>query len=333
MSRCSIPTWKEFLALLYASYEGWMNDRAPRLGASLAFYTLLSLAPIVVVVVAIAGLAFGEEAAEGRLVYEIQDLIGREVAVAVQGLLATARGAGSMTFATFAGLIALFFGATAVVTELRDALNTIWKVKPAESGSRWMFIVETVKDRAFSFALVLGIGFLLMVSLLVNAWLAAMGAYFGGMLPMPEWFLQAAYSALSLAVITFLFAVIYKVLPDVKLEWGDVLTGAAVTALLFTFGRVLIGFYLGKTTLVSSYGAAGSLAVVLIWVYYSAQIFFFGAEFTRAYTERHGSAFRRRLEVKPEQPDNHLVLPEPSPRDDAVVVLPESFRDKKRGIA
>jgi membrane protein len=334
MSRCSIPTWKEFIALGYAAYEGWFADRAPRLGASLAFYTLLSLAPIVIVVVAVAGFAFGERAAEGRLVYEIQDLIGHEVAVAVQGLLATARSAETMTFATLAGLIALFFGATAVLIELRDALNTIWKVQPDENAGRWSFITDTIKERAFSFALVVGIGFLLMVSLVVNAWLAAMGTYFGGLLSVPEWLLQLAYAAISFSVISFLFAVIYKVLPAVRLEWGDVLIGAAVTSLLFTIGRVLIGLYLGKTTLISTYGAAGSLVVVLIWVYYSAQIFFFGAEFTRAYTERHGSVFRRQLEVEPERPDNRVVLPEPGPaKEEPVLVVPESFEERKRRIA
>lgn len=334
MPLCSIPTWKESLALVYAAYEGWMSDRAPRLGASLAFYTLLSLAPIVVVVVAVAGFAFGERAAEGRLVYEIQDLIGRDVAEAVQGLLATARDAGTMTFATLAGLIGLFFGATAVVTELRDALNTIWKVQPRESASRWMFIVETVKERAFSFGLVLGIGFLLMVSLVVNAWLAAMGTYFGGLLPVPEWLLQIVYSAISFAVITFLFAGIYKFLPDVRLEWGDVIIGGAVTSLLFTLGRVLIGLYLGTSTLVSTYGAAGSLVLVMIWVYYSAQIFFFGAEFTRAYTERHGSVFRRKLQVQPERPDTCVVTSEAEPPvEEPVLVVPESFEDMKRRSA
>jgi membrane protein len=330
MSPCSFPTWREFGNLLYASYEGWMADRAPRLGASLAFYTLLSLAPIVIVVIAVAGFAFGERAAEGRLVYEIEDLIGRDVAVAVQGLLATARDAGATTFATFAGLIALFFGATAVLTELRDALNTIWKVEPPEDARNWVLIAEMVKARVFSFALVVGIGFLLMVSLLVNAWLAAMGAYFGSLLPTPEWVLQVVYSAISFAVITFLFGAIYRFLPAVKLQWSDVWIGAAITSLLFTAGRVAIGFYLGKTTLVSSYGAAGSLVLVLIWVYYSAQIFFFGAEFTRVYTMRHGSVFRRQLEVQPEQPENHVILTDPAPAEEPVLVVPESFEERKR---
>lgn len=320
MLRCLPRTAKEAGELLVTAYRGWMADRAPRLGASLAFYTLLSMAPMIIVVVAVAGLAFGERAAQGRLVWEIQDLVGYQGAVAIQDLLKSTRAHSGNAVATAAGLVALFFGASAVLSELRDALNTIWKVRETEAASNWVVVGRMLKERAFSFAMVVGVGFLLLVSLVVNAWLAAMGAYFGNLLPTPEWVLQILNFAVSFVVIGFLFALLFKLLPNVEIEWGDVVAGAALTSLLFTFGKLLIGFYLGKAALLSTYGAAGSLVVVLVWVYYSAQIFFFGAEFTCAYTHRHGSQFRRSLELKaaPERPQ---------------VVLPTTFEKKESNVA
>jgi membrane protein len=309
-----------------------MADRAPRLGASLAFYTLLSLAPIVIVVIAIASIAFGQKAAQGRLIWEIQDLVGLQGAVAIQNLLKSAQGPKSGSLATLIGVVALFFGASAVVNELRDALNTIWHVPERAAESNWMSLLQMLKTRALSFAMVVGVGFLLLVSLLVNACLAAMGEYFGGLLPMPAWLLQLAYSLFSFAVISLLFGMLYKILPDVKLEWSDVIVGAAATSVLFTVGKLLIGIYLGRASLASTYGAAGSLVIVLVWVYYSAQIFFFGAEFTCTYTHRHGSVFRRNLKLRPETPDKHIVSHEAEqaqPRQPEIIV-PESFAEAKR---
>lgn len=291
-----------------------MEDRAPRLGASLAFYTLLSMAPIVIVVIAIAGLAFGEQAAEGRLLWQIQDLVGWQGALAIQGLLKSARAAGGGTVATILSLITLFFGATAVVNELRDALNTIWHTPPRESSSNWRSLLAIVKDRVFSFAMVVAIGFLLMVSLVINAWLAAAGKFFSTLLPTPEWALHALDGLITFLVIGLLFAILFKVMPDVRLLWSDVGIGAAVTSLLFSIGKLLIGLYLGKTSFGNTYGAAGSLVIVLVWVYYSAQIFFLGAEFTCVYANKYGSLFRRRLALHPDEPAAHVVTPVQTPK-------------------
>jgi membrane protein len=321
--RLTCLNWREVRILVKSTYDGWVADRAPRLGASLAFYTLLSLAPIVIVVIAIAGLAFGEQAAEGRLIWQIQDLVGWQGAVAIQGLLKSARAPGSGVLATIIGLITLFFGASAVVNELREALNTIWHVPPREESSNWRSMVQFLKDRVFSFAMVVGIGFILLVSLILSAWLSAAGKYMAEVLPLPEWVIQVGYSISSFLIITFLFTVLYKVLPNLSLEWTDVTVGAAVTSLLFSIGKYLIGLYLGKTTMANAYGAAGSLVIVLVWVYYSAQIFFFGAEFTRVYTERHGSIFRNRLALQPTAPEARIVEPGEPPKSEGIVLVGE----------
>ncbi len=285
--------------LVIDTYQGWMSDRAPRLGAALAFYTLLSLAPITVVVLAIASRVFGEKAAEGRLIWEIQGLVGQQGAAAIQALIGGASTHGSGALATLLGLSTLFFGATAVVTELRDALNTIWKAPATPAPTHWHSIYAFLRDRVFSFAMVVSIGFLLVVSLMVNAGLSAAGRFFSDQLPTPEWILQVVNSLLSFVVIAVLFAVLYKVLPSVSVEWKDVVAGSALTSLLFSLGKLLIGLYLGKTTLASGYGAAGSLVIVIVWVYYSAQIFFLGAEFTYVYAQQYGSCLRHKLELSP----------------------------------
>lgn len=281
--------------LLGNSLEAWYRHNAPRLGAALAFYTILSLAPLLIVVIAVAGLIFGRATAEGQIVWQIQDLAGTEGAEVVRQMIEGARKPASGILATTFGLLTLFLGATAVVAELRDALNTIWEIPIRESHWR-SSVVRILKERVLSFVMVLGVGFLLLVSLIVNAWLAAVGAFFGGFLPVPELVLKGFTSAVSFVVIAGLFALIYKVMPDVDLKWRDVAAGAALTSLLFSLGKLLIGLYLGKASLGSTYGAAGSLVVLLVWVYYSAQIFLFGGEFTQVFARRyspsaiHGSA-------------------------------------------
>lgn len=292
---------KEVLGLLKEMVSEWSNDKAPRLGASVAFYTLLSLAPLVIVIVAIAALGYGRAAAEGQLFWQAEGLIGPEAAKVVQGIVRSAYKPGSGMVATLFGLLTLAIGASSVVVELTDALNTIWNVPSPPGAIGLASILRLARQRFYSFAMVLGVGFLLLVSLVLNAWLAAMGRYFGTLLPVSEPVLQLGTFVVSFIVVTALFAAIYKLLPAVRLEWSDVIVGASVTSLLFAIGKQVVGLYLGKTGLGSAYGAAGSLVVLLLWVYYSAQLFFLGAEFTKVYTRNFGSGLRRRLENR-EQP-------------------------------
>jgi membrane protein len=280
--------WPHVKDLLLSVMDCWFTHKVPRLGASLAFYSILSMAPLLIVVVAIASFVFGRAAAEGQLVWQIQGLVGLSGAEAIQTLLKSSSKPAQGTLATALGLFTLFFGATTVVAELRDALDTIWEVPPPEQTG-WRSIIAVLKDRTLAFAMVLGIGFLLLISLAVNAALSALGAYFSGVLPTSLWALQAIDILISLTVISVLFGLMFKVLPDLDIQWGDVLPGSVITAALFTVGKTLIGIYLGRASFGSTYGAAGSLVIVLVWIYYSAQIFFLGAEFTRAYAQKYGS--------------------------------------------
>lgn len=304
----------ELAKLVKSTVNGWVDDKAPRLGAALAFYTLLSLAPMVVVIIAIAGFAVGSEQATDRLMWQVRDLVGPQGAEAIQGLLKSAHTASGGVLATVLGVLTLILGATGVVNELRDALNTIWKVPSKKAQSSWRSAWSIVKERLFSFAMVVGIGFLLMVSLVVNAVLSAAGKFFSHLLPTPEWILQIVYTVFSFIVISILFAALYKFLPDITIEWRDVWVGAAVTSLLFSVGKLLIGLYLGKTSVANTYGAAGSLVIVLVWVYYSAQVFFLGAEFTCAYAHRHGSDFTNTLVLQPESKEAVVVTPNAEPK-------------------
>jgi len=274
-----------------------------------AFYTMLSLAPLLIVVVAIAALAFGKKAAQGQLVWEIQDLVGAEGARSIQDLIQSAYKPAAGTMATILGLATLVLGASAVLVELRDALNLIWRAPAAASVSSLRGLFRLIRERFYFFGLILGVGFLLLVSLALNAAAAALGSALGSWLHTPESILHGAVFVISFLVTTFLFAAIYKFLPDVRLKWSDVAVGACFTSMLFTFGKQLIGMYLGKASFGSTYGAAGSLVVVLVWVYYSAQLFFFGAEFTKIYTETFGSRLDARLAVNPPTPDNVIVDP------------------------
>jgi membrane protein len=296
-------------ALFAATWRNFLVDKVPRLSASVAFYTLLSLAPLLVVVIAIAGFAFGREAATGQLVWQIREVVGEEGAQFVRAMLTNAaRKPAPGSIATGLGLATLFFGASAVVAELRDALNTIWRVPEEELCGPLKSIMAVLRDRTWAFAMVTGVGFLLIVSLAINAALSALGSSFEGYyLPTSEWVLQTVNFLVSFLVIGFLFALIYKVLPDIYIAWGDVALGAAITSLLFSIGKLLIGLYLGKAGFGSTYGAAGSLVILLIWVYYSAQIFFLGAEFTHAYAEQYGSnpekAAQHKVEIVDRIPD------------------------------
>lgn len=266
--------------LLRDTGSEWYKDRAQRLGAALAFYTIFALAPGLVILIAVSGFVLDPEAAQGEIVEQIEMLIGRTGAEAIEATLVSAREQG--TGVTLVAVVTFVLGLWWVFGELQDALNTIWGVTPRPGRT----ILTIVRERFWAFALVVGIGLLLMVSLVVSAWLAAVGRFFAHLLPAPAAVLETVDIAISFCIITILFAVIFKLLPDVRLAWRNVWLGAALTSLLFTAGKAAFGFYLGRTTFSSAYGAAGSLVVILLWVYYSAQILFFGAEFTKVRARR-----------------------------------------------
>lgn len=271
--------------VLKQAFAGWWNDNVPRMGAALAYYTLFSLAPILIVAIAVAGLVFGAEAVRGELVGQIEGLVGLEGAKSVQAMLEGAAKPSSSIPATIIGVITFFLGATGAFLELQADLDAIWRVKPKSRGN---FLRDLLMQRLISFGLVLGFAFLLLTSLVVSAALAAAHTYVGSAFPGVAVLWEAVNVVVSLGVIALLFAMIYKVLPDVKLTWSDVWVGALVTAGLFTVGKFLIGLYLGTSSFASTYGAAGSVIVLLVWVYYSSQIVLLGAEFTRAYVEQFG---------------------------------------------
>jgi membrane protein len=285
--------------VLKHAFIGWWNDNVPRLGASLAYYTLFALAPILIVAIAVAGLAFGAEAVRGEVVGQIRGLVGEQGARAVQAMLEGAAKPSSSIPATVIGLVTAFLGATGAFIELQNALNAIWRVKPRPGANVRDFVVQ----RLISFGLVVGVGFLLLVSLLVSAALSALSRYLGQLLPTLTAFWEAGNVLVSLFVITLLFAMVYKILPDVRLRWRDVWVGALVTAGFFSIGKQLIGLYLGTSSVGSSYGAAGSVVVLLVWVYYSAQVVLLGAEFTRFYVER----------FRGQPPPMKHAQPDPSP--------------------
>jgi membrane protein len=266
----------------------WIKHNASSLGAALSFYTLFSIAPILVIAMSVAGYVFGENVAEKRVLDEMRGLLGDAGAKAVQSLLASAHQSGLKGVAAVIGVVTLLVGATSVFGELQNTLDYIWK-SPEKHPVAWWRIV---RSRVLSVGLILGVGFLLLVSLVISAALAAFGAWFGSYLAQWSVILPAIDLILSLALTTVLFAMIFKYVPREKLAWGDVWIGGMVTACLFTVGKLLIGLYLGRSSLSSAYGAAGSIMVLLLWIYYSAQIFLLGAEFTRVFTYALGS--RRR---------------------------------------
>jgi len=276
---------KTLFSLLKETFDEWNNDRAPRLAAALAYYTAFSIAPLLIIVIAVAGLAFGQEAVRGRLDNQIQGLVGRQAADTIQEIVANVSQPQTSFLASLVSIITLILGAIGLFGQLQDALDTVWGVTPRTGQG----IVEIIRQRFASFTMVLGIAFLLLVSLVISAILSALSDFTHQLLPGAEVILQIANVLISFLVITLLFAMIYKILPDVQIAWRDVWLGAMVTALLFTVGKFLIGLYLGNSSVASTYGAAGSFVVLLLWVYYSAQILLFGAEFTQVYARRYGS--------------------------------------------
>jgi len=290
----------EFLQLFGKAARAWWYDDAIRLGASLAYYTLFAIAPILLVATAIAGAVFGAEAVRGEIVAQLDSLVGREGALAVQSLLEGASHRRAGTIATVIGSVTFLVAATGAFLELQVALNTIWRVKVRESGHLAAFLI----DRARSFGLVVAVGFLLLVSLAITAALAALNAWLSRLSPELPYVWTAIGNVVSIVVTTGLFAMLFRFLPDVRLHWRDVTTGALVTAVLFAIGQQLIGLYLGQSSMASAYGAAGSMMVLLLWVYYSCQILLFGAEFTRVYAQSRG------VKPKPEsfaEKDPHAI--------------------------
>jgi membrane protein len=272
-------------AVLLDSVKSWVDHRGASKGAALAFYTLFSMTPILIVAIAVAGYFFGAEAAQGEIIAELQGLVGRNGAQAIQALLAAARNPASGLVATIVSSVLLLVGATSVFAELKDSLDELWGIEqPLQSG-----ITALVRTRLLSFGLILVLAFLLLISLVVSAALAVLERFAGGIWSSSADALSILSSSISFTVIACLFAVIYKMLPNVVLSWRDVWIGAVVTAALFSLGKFAIGLYLGNSAVASGFGAAGSVIALLLWVYYSAQIFFLGAEFTRQYALRFGS--------------------------------------------
>lgn len=280
-------TLKKIYKFVKLVIDEWTSDKAPKLGASLAYYTVFSLAPLLLIAISVAGLIFGKDAAQGEIVGQIQDLIGKEGAQVVQTALKNTSDTETGIIALAVSFVTLIVGSTTVFIELQDSLNMIWKVRPKTDRN---FIRGFLIDRAQSFALVIATGFLLLVSLLVSAGLSAFNNFLSKrFIEIPYLLLEVINNVLSLGIVFILFSLIYKILPDVHVKLKDVWIGALVTSVLFVIGKFLIGLYLGSNSLGSTWGAAGSLVVLLLWVYYSAQILFLGAEFTHIYTRDFGS--------------------------------------------
>ncbi|MGZ8288747.1 MAG: YihY/virulence factor BrkB family protein [Telluria sp.] len=286
------PYSKQLVHVMRCTVTEWFEHRAASKGAALAFYTLFSMAPVLVVVIAVAGFFYGHEAAQGQLMSELRGLVGAQGAEAIQLVLAGARDRESGLLATVVATLLLLFGATSAFAELKDSLDEIWHVPPPKDATWW----HIVRTRLLSFGLILVLGFLLMVSLVVSAVLAILENYFTGIWKDAAVLLSWFAWIISFLVIATLFGVIYKLLPRIKLSWSDVTIGALGTAAMFTLGKFVIGLYIGNSGVADSFGAAGSMIALLLWVYYSAQIFFLGAEFARQYALQLGS-----LKNKPDE--------------------------------
>jgi membrane protein len=277
---------KQVWGLVKTAAASWTDDYAQSMGAALAYYTMFSIAPLLLIVISMAGLVFGVEAARGEIFAQLQGMMGAEGAAAIQGLLESASKPATSAFATIVSVVLLLIGATTIFAELQDDLDRIWR---APDRQKTAGIWGLLRSRLLSFGMILGIGFLLMVSLVASAALSALGKWWAPLFGGWEVLAQLVDLVVSFALTTAVFAMIYKIMPRVHIAWHDVWIGAAVTALLFTIGKFLIGLYIGKSGVTSGFGAAGSLVVVLVWVYYSAQIFLIGAEFTWAYAHAFGS--------------------------------------------
>jgi membrane protein len=274
---------RSWVPLFVQSFNDWLTDRALRFSAALAYYSIFAMAPLVIIAIAVAGLAFGEKAARGQVYQQIEWLLGPKGATEIQTLIQASSDTQKSLLATIVGVVTLLIGASGVFGQLKDALNSIWGVMLKPGG-----IMIRIKEYLLNFSMVLVVGFLLIISLLLSAVLQAVNNFMTGYLPIPS-FVAPLTAAVSFFILVLLFALIFKVLPDVEIGWKDVWIGAAMTALLFTVGKYLISLYLGTSSIASSFGAAGALILILVWVYYSTTIFLFGAEFTKVYASRYGS--------------------------------------------
>lgn len=301
-------------------FDQWSRDRAMRMGAALSYYTIFSIPPLMIVAIALAGFFFGQEAAEGRIVKEIQGLIGKEGAEAIQGMIRSAKRQDASLIATIIGLGTLLIGASGVFAQLQDSLNSVWGVEPKPDRS-WG---DMIKERLGSFTMVFGIGFLLMVSLLIDTILTAFTDYFSHLFDsnLIALLLRFTNYGVSFIIITALFGLMYKILPDVKIAWKDVGLGAVVTSLLFVLGKSVIGLYLGNANIGVAYGAAGSLIVIMVWIFYASLIFLFGAEFTQVYTRKYGSRVEPIHGAIVVQPDKHKA---PETKE-----IPEEVKQQER---
>jgi len=291
--------WRSIWDLVRQTAKEFSDDRAMSLGAALAFYTTLAIAPLLLVVIGIAGLLYGEQAARGEIATQLQSFVGDEGAEAVQSMLAKSASPGGGTLSTIVGVVVLFFGATGVFTSLQDALDAVWNVKPAEASSG---IWGMVRNRLLSISMIGAMAFLLLVSVVFGAILSGLSGPFDRWVPYSSVWLTLANFLLGFAVTTAMFAVIFKVLPHTRPAWSDVWRGALLTAVLFTIGKYLIGLYIGKASVGSTFGAAGSFVVLLTWTYYSSLIVLFGAEFTQVYALRRGTGLAAVRGLAPADP-------------------------------
>ena len=330
----SLATW---WALVKGAGEAWIDDYAPSMGAALSYYTVFSLAPLLLIVISIAGLVFGEEAARGEIFGQLRQLMGQDAATAIEGVLASVNKPAQGMAATVLGVGILLVGATSVFGELQDALDRIWRAPSRERTAGWWNLLRT---RLLSFGMILGIAFLLMVSLVLAAVISALGKWWGGAFGDWETLAQIVNLLVDFVLTTGVFAMIYKLMPRVQVRWHDVWLGALVTAVLFSVGKFLIGLYIGKSAVASSFGAAGSFIVVLLWVYYSAQIFLMGAEFTWVYARTFGSMRALMPQADDDRPSElpsrseDLTATTAAPRSiDASGVKGSVWRDVGAGLA
>ncbi|MBA3870255.1 MAG: YihY/virulence factor BrkB family protein [Anaerolineae bacterium] len=316
---------KQFFHLLRQTFTEWNEDHAPRLAAALAYYTAFSIAPLLVVVIGVVGIIVNQSTVQSQILTEVQRSVGPDAAKMVGELITNASKPAEGLLATILGIATLLLGAGGAFGQLQDALNTIWDVDPSSTGKQNSGVRMQIQNKFLSFGMVLFVGFLLLVSLVINAVIAAISTYVVNLLPGVEFMISVVNLVISMVVITAMFAMLYKFLPKVKLEWRDVTVGAAMTALLFTIGRYLLGWYLGRSGTASTYGAAGSFVLILLWIYYSAQIVLFGAEFTQVYARRHGSL------------QGSVVVPTstktPAPTTDGLVVVPDAAAKASNTLA